>query len=214
MHLKELVSTVMKTASTRARCVTRNLVYHFTTERNSLQHLSAKSSDILSKTGIQSKPLYSQDGNYWIKTQGEKAGKEYTVVVGLTKYAFDTAIAGSIDSITVPPKDDHSSTSLKIHWSGLKVGTGDELYHSVWENVNETLVVEPFLPIKLSAIPKVDYNFNSMKNSESLEDDEWLIRFNTSDSSLQLLGISLSSMKTQEQHDAFCDFESKAAQSL
>lgn len=199
----------MKSSSTRARCITQSLVRHFS-ERSNLRHFSTRQSEIISKTGLKSKPLYTHDGNYWIKTQGAEAGNQYTVEIGLTKHAFDTAIGGSIDSISVPPD---SNTPLKLHWSGLKVGTGDELYHSVWENVYDIFEVEPFLPIKLSAIPEVNYNLVSMKNSGSLEDDEWLVRFSTSDSMLQVLGISLSSLKTQEQHDAFCDFSYNAAQS-
>jgi hypothetical protein len=163
-----------------------------------------------SRTGLKSNPLYTHDGNYWIKTHGAEAGNKYSLEIGLTKHAFDTAIAGSIDSISVPAD---STTPLKIHSSGLKVGTGDELYHSIWENVDDIFEVEPFLPIKLSAITEVDYNLDSMKNSASLEDDEWLVRFNTDDSELQVLGISLSSMRTQEQHDAFCDFSYNTAQS-
>lgn len=189
--------------------ITQSLVQHFSKKCN-LRHLTSRTSEIASRNGLKSKPLYTRDGNYWIKTQTAQAGNEYMVEIGLTKHAFDTAIAGSIDSISVPAD---KTTPLKIHWSGLKVGTGDELYHSVWENVEESFEVEPFLPIKLSTIPEVDYNFVSMKNTKSLEDDEWLFRFSTSDSKLHVLGISLSSMNTQEQHDAFCDIIYNAAQS-
>jgi hypothetical protein len=193
----------MKSALTRARRITQSLVHRFSAGSN-LRHIST------SKTGLESKPLYTHDGNYWIKTQGAEEGNQYTVDIGLTKHAFDTAIAGSIDLISFPAD---SMTPLRIHWSGLKVGTGDELYHSIWENVDGIFEFEPFLPIKLSAITEMDYNIVSVKNSTLLDEDEWLVSFKTDDSKLQVLGISLSSMKTQEQHDAFCDFSYNAAQS-
>jgi hypothetical protein len=47
--------------------------------------------------------------------------------VGLTDHAMEKHVLGDIDSVSL------CSTSIKVHWSGLKMSEGDELYHTIWE---------------------------------------------------------------------------------
>ena len=159
-----------------------------------------------------SKPRYTADGHYWIRTtKPEKENVSY-LEIGVTDHIFDTVIFGSIDSVSVPIVGDKKFSlqpSLALNWSGLKVGTGDELYHSVWENVEGTFKIEPFLPTKLFDLNILEYNSKLDQRKENYCDD-WLLRISCNERELEQLSVSLSSLRSQEDHDAFCLLDSSS----
>ena len=89
------------------------------------------------------------------------AAKAAHIEVGMTKYLFDSQVRGSVDSIAPKSNDDvlmPRPLPPVIRWSGLKISSGDELYHAIWENVDGEIEVEPFLPLKLANFSTVEYN--------------------------------------------------------
>lgn len=149
---------------------------------------------------------YTADGLYWIKTLEGVTAKAAHIEIGMTKYLFDSQVRGSVDSIS-PPSNNvlmPYPSSFVIRWSGLKISSGDELYHAIWENVDGEIEVEPFLPLKLANFSKVEYNSTTMKNVANLEKDEWFLRIYCSQEEVKLLGPVISSLKDQKQHGTFC----------
>ena len=149
---------------------------------------------------------YTADGFYWIKIREDIAARAAHIEVGMTKYLFDIRVKGSVDSISPPSGNDlmPCPSSSVIKWSGLKISSGDELYHSIWENVDGEIEVEPFLPLKLANFSNVEYNSVTMKNVANLEKDEWFLRFSCTQKEIILLGPFISSLKDQKQHDILC----------
>ena len=164
------------------------------------------SSDVLFIKDSFSKRRYTANGHYWIRmTKPEKENVSY-LEIGVTDHIFDTVIFGTIDSVSVPNIGDKNfslQSSLALNWSGLKVGTGDELYHSVWENVEGAFKVEPFLPTKLFGLNVLEYNSILNHRMENYSDD-WLLRISCNEREVEQLSVSLSSLRNQEDHDAFC----------
>ena len=71
---------------------------------------------------------YTPCGSYWIQHD-----KSNAVEMGITTLFFDQEIPdGEIDKMTLHPWCVGGGISL--HWSGLKITDGDELYHTVWTN--------------------------------------------------------------------------------
>ena len=60
--------------------------------------------------------------------------------VGLTDHVLEAHVLGDIDSVSI------SGTSIKVHWSGLKMSEGDELYHTIWEEASGVHKIE--LPVQ------------------------------------------------------------------
>ena len=162
---------------------------------------------------VYSNRLYTADGYYWIRMLKADVDKRRHFEIGMTKYLIDTEIRGIVDSISLPDisrngiengnsNGDEKSSSLTIHWSGLEVGTGDELYHSVWKNIDGIFLVEPFLPLKLIDLNVYEYNLQNIKKADSLEDD-WLVKISCDQKDLGVLSESFQTLRTQADHDEF-----------
>lgn len=164
-----------------------------------------------------SKRRYTADGHYWIRTSKHEKEKTSYFEIGVTDHVFDSVILGSIDSVSIPTlrgnENSSSCSSLALHWSGLKVGTGDELYHSVWENVYGVFEVEPFLPTRLSDLNVLEYNSKMNQKKESFS-DEWLLRFSCDESEPELLSVPFLSLRNQKEHDDFCLLQSSAVERI
>jgi hypothetical protein len=103
-------------------------------------------------------------GSYWLEISDRGGSMD----VGITRCLFDKEIFGDVDKSVI------SSTSLSLHWSGLKISDADELYHTVWQNV------EGVKEIDLKQLPNVSSDCRVEMNPrrptyESCEED-WLLR--------------------------------------
>jgi hypothetical protein len=150
---------------------------------------------------------YSLDGHYWLNIKKSDVEDSHIVEIGIAQNLLDTKILGSVDTVTIPHRNSlpKEPSSLALHWSGLKVGSGDELYHAIWENVEDTFYVEPFLPVKVDSFSAVDFNTEYMQNPSRLDDTFWLLRINfSSRDEVKFLSKFLSNCRTQEEHDSFC----------
>ena len=181
--------------------------WRYKSEQLSIRRLLSTESENIStaRVGLPDR-RYSQDGNYWVNIRKSEVEENHIVEVGIAQNLLDTQILGSVDAVTIPSLDRSVSepSSLALHWSGLKVGSGDELYHAIWENVEDTFHVEPFLPIKVSAFSSIDFNTKYMQNPSRLDDRVWLFRIQCSAKDMKLLSHFLSSCRTQEEYDHFC----------
>ena len=71
---------------------------------------------------------YTPCGSYWIQHDNSSVAE-----MGITTRFFDQEIPdGEIEKMTLHPWCVGGGVSL--HWSGLKITDGDELYHTVWTN--------------------------------------------------------------------------------
>ena len=133
----------------------------------------------MSRQFTSGKPLLlaKMPNHFWLRPDIGKG-----VTLGVREEWLDAHIGGDIDNVVVTCP---SSSSVEIGWSGLICGEGDELYHSVWENVEGT--VELRLACMLDAMASMTKHvpaFNNIEvnpevlNKASLLDDPniWLFR--------------------------------------
>jgi hypothetical protein len=73
--------------------------------------------------------------HFWAERSG--AGSKARLRVGVTDSFMDVKVPGDVDSVVLYSSEKGgagggtpSSMALEICWSGLKIGEGDELYHS------------------------------------------------------------------------------------
>lgn len=166
-------------------------------------HNNDKNSDLQRK--------YSLDGFYWIDVRSPFKNK-WDVSIGLTDYLFETRVLGTVEDISFTIQNISLNSTMKIKWSGLKTGKGDELYHSVWENVEEQEILP--LPIQIKGINHIVYNNNNLEVLENINNDEkqWIYRFCCSDnhSEYRAFSLLLKQLRNKIEHDSFCLLQSKA----
>ena len=197
-----VIQTITRNLNASRNCKIRFNCIHRQLSTISLDHLSTKSDNISAKRH------YTNDGYYWIREIKADEHGSNLVEVGLTDHLFNTRILGSIDSVTVPNMDVKNgliptASSFAIHWSGLKVGTGDELYHSVWENVDGVFNIEPFLPLKMDTLSISELNDKMLKKKMDFDDD-WLMRLQCCDNVSNFINQLEQPLRTREEHEEYC----------
>lgn len=186
-----------------------------TPPRNILsQRTFSTSTGAMGKNSIvsESNRLYTSDGHYWVRTiKSDKIDDRTHFEIGLTQNVLDNVIRGPVDCLNLPNisanKIENENEGLNIHWSGLEVGTGDELYHSVWKNIEGIFTVEPFLPIQLKDLCVYEYNRTCCENPDNLTDD-WLLKISCDQRDLGLLSGIFKSLRVEGDHDKFCQSNS------
>ena len=56
------------------------------------------------------------------------------LLIGVTKDCFDRDMLGDVDAVAY----DADRGVIQLRWSGLAISDGDELYHTVWSNIEGT----------------------------------------------------------------------------
>ena len=76
---------------------------------------------------------YTPCGSFWVRAIpfSDKGAVSTLLEMGVTQTLFDREIHGEIDTVTT----NQSSSSVSLNWSGLKITDGDELYHTIWSNI-------------------------------------------------------------------------------
>lgn len=106
---------------------------------------------------------------HWITPSS--AANEY--LLGLTEAALDTGIPGDVDGIVL----DEPSRRITIHYSGLSMSSADELYHTIYENVEGKYLVEiPFLAAGQRQVRKVELNPLLIERPSLLSSSIWIAK--------------------------------------
>lgn len=119
---------------------------------------------------------YTPCGRFWVRaaSSSEKNTTSTVLEMGLTRALFDREIPGDIDSMSF----NAISSSISLSWSGLKISDGDELYHTIWGNIEGVKEVDvrqllPFVPEKCP----IEMSTGRPPVYQSCE-DQWLLRIN------------------------------------
>jgi hypothetical protein len=114
-------------------------------------------------------------GYFWAK---QPKGESF-YLVGVTEAFMKDKVPGDVDAVFLSIGGKAAtSLSFNIAWSGLKIGEGDELYHSVWSNEEGTLSVDlqdiPFVP-KNAQQQSVRINDALLKEPALLDEDSHIL---------------------------------------
>lgn len=175
-------------------------------------------------TDLDSHRMYTSNGHYWIRAIKSNTpnidANTNTLAhfeIGLTQNVLDNEIRGTVDKMNLlsigknekeKENENENENKISLYWSGLEVGTGDELYHSVWKNLEGIFTVEPFLPIRLKDLNVYEYNLEYVQQPSSVNDD-WLFKLSCDQKDLGLLSGIFKSLRIQKDHDIFCNLNSK-----
>ncbi len=124
-------------------------------------------------------------GYFWAK-QPKVGSASSNLLVGVTEAFLKDKVPGDVESVFLSSVGGKSEISLSFNvaWSGLKIGEGDELYHSVWSNEEGILSVD----LKdISLVPK-NAQQQSVRINDALLKEPALL-----DEDCHILEISLSS---------------------
>jgi hypothetical protein len=117
--------------------------------------------------------------DFWIKPVIASDAKSMSYHVGITEHFITSRIFGDIDSIAYMKSRSPVPSVFQIQWSGMKVGEGDELYHSVWSNEEGELVmdVHEMLPKDLKqSYTVLEVNESIIADVSHFNEDKWLFR--------------------------------------
>jgi hypothetical protein len=120
--------------------------------------------------------VLDSSGYFWAKQQQIGGVASSTLLLGVTTTFLEEKVPGDVERVFLSKTgSSNTSTSLTLNfeWSGLKIGEGDELYHSVWSNEEGTASIDL---VNISIIPKVNMelvqiNDLLLKDPSSLDDD-------------------------------------------
>mmetsp|Transcript_16097 Transcript_16097/g.16230 ORF Transcript_16097/g.16230 Transcript_16097/m.16230 type:complete len:177 (-) Transcript_16097:34-564(-) len=140
---------------------------------------------------ITSNRIVSASHNYWIQPySANKLDSPLSAIyqIGVTDKFITENIFGSIENIEYSSNSsDTNSTnvSFRLHWAGLKIGEGDELYHSVWDNIEGYCEIDlkQILPNAIS-YELIRINYDLSKDVDLLSNKEnwmFIIRINKKD---------------------------------
>ena len=115
--------------------------------------------------------VLDSSGYFWAKQQSST-----TLLLGVTTTFLEEKVPGDVERVFLSKAGSSNTTTsltLNFEWSGLKIGEGDELYHSVWSNEEGTASIDL---VNISIIPKVNMelvqiNDLLLKDPSSLDDD-------------------------------------------
>ena len=96
--------------------------------------------------------VVDSSGYFWAKRPANEG--DGTLLVGVTEAFMEDKVPGDVDKVTLchngVKESEATCMSFTICWSGLKMGEGDELYHSVWSNEEGAVTINirdiPFVP--------------------------------------------------------------------
>ena len=96
--------------------------------------------------------------------------------MGLSEGLLDDSVQGDVDAIRLV-SGEHG---YKIHldYSGLKVSSADELYHTIWENVvgSHSIDIPPFVAGHADRVVSVEINPELVQCPSKLSSKIWLAK--------------------------------------
>ena len=109
----------------------------------------------------------------WIKPVAD----EPSYHVGVTDHFIVNRVFGDVDAIRISDGVDAEQPHFEIDWSGMKVGEGDELYHSVWSNEEGSFTLKP----QQILAPDLQYTVLEMNKELTtdvalFDDNTWLFK--------------------------------------
>jgi hypothetical protein len=157
--------TEMWTGRRFAGAATRNLL----TRTNAVTRVATLSTHAVDHSSIYRRKI-SPCGSYWVESAAPL--HQQPLYIGVTKDCFDNDMLGDVDAVSYDP----TAGALKLEWSGLAISDGDELYHTVWKNVEGTTT----LPVKaFTSAHNCRVEVNKVRPTYHTCEKDWLLRVHT-----------------------------------